>query len=152
MEAMLLKLRSNLSKESLDTNTSKIDIQYACDHPYHPPPPDKSLKDDLEEFKFNQKLQTISAKRQQLPNLQVTNRCELYLILLKDVNDLANLLSNLQTLSYKVRSSSHFPPLTIHCQDFIKIGQQVSSEMIFRYFTAEVFDMVWMSRLQLPSH
>jgi hypothetical protein len=71
MEAILRTLQSNLSKDSLDTNSSKIDIQYACDHRYLPPSNDKSLKEDLEEFKFNQKLQTISAKRQQLPNLQV---------------------------------------------------------------------------------
>lgn len=80
MEAILAKLRGNLSQDTMmdleeDANTScsKIDLEYALNNPYQTPTSDKmkTFTEDLEEFKFNQKLQTISNKRQQIPNLQV---------------------------------------------------------------------------------
>jgi hypothetical protein len=72
MEKMLQKLRANLSEDSLDIDPdiSTLDLQHALDHPYLIPTTEKT-QESLDEFKFNQKLQIISVKRQHIPNLQV---------------------------------------------------------------------------------
>jgi hypothetical protein len=75
MESLLQKLRSNLSGDSLDIDPdlSTVDLQHALDNPYIPPSTEKlsSFHESLDEYKFNQKLQIISVKRQHIPNLQV---------------------------------------------------------------------------------